>query len=225
MTTRAGERPAGPAPTAATASVDLLVGGMTCASCVGRVERKLNRLDGVHATVNLATASAHVDYDPRLLGTDELIATVERTGYTAALPGPSAEEPSEDPGRGLLRRLLVSAPLAVAVFVLAMVPGVPRLPWLQLVLALPVVAYGGWPFHRAAALNARHLASTMDTLVSLGTVIALLWSVGIVASGGTDTYFEVASTVTGFLLLGRWLEARAKSRAGSALRADRKSVV
>ena len=200
--------------------VDLLVGGMTCASCVGRVERKLNRLDGVHATVNLATASAHVDYDPRLVGTDDLIATVERTGYTAALPSPTGDTVVEPVGtRDLRTRLLVSAPLAIAVFVLAMVPGVPRLPWLELALAVPVVVYGGWPFHRAAALNARHLASTMDTLVSLGTVVALLWSIGLVAAGEMHTYFEVASTVTVFLLLGRWLEARAKSRAGSALRA------
>ena len=201
-------------------SVDLLVGGMTCASCVGRVERKLNRLDGVQATVNLATASAHVDYDPRLVGPDDLIATVERTGYTAALPTTTAPgEKAEAPGRDLFRRLVVSAPLAVAVFVLAMVPGVPRLPWVELVLAVPVVVYGGWPFHRAAALNARHLASTMDTLVSLGTVVALLWSIGLVAAGEMHTYFEVASTVTVFLLLGRWLEARAKARAGSALKA------
>ncbi len=201
------------------ASVDLLVGGMTCASCVGRVEKKLNRLEGVHATVNLATASAHVDYDPALVGPEELIETVERTGYTAALPTPAAAGAEPEAGRDLRTRLLVSAPLAVAVFVLAMVPGVPRLPWVELVLALPVVAYGGWPFHRAAALNARHLASTMDTLVSLGTVVALLWSVGLVVAGESHTYFEVASTVTVFLLLGRWLEARAKSRAGSALRA------
>jgi Cu+-exporting ATPase len=200
-------------------SVDLLVGGMTCASCVGRVERKLNRLDGVEATVNLATASAHVDYDPRLVGPDDLIATVERTGYTAALPTPTGPgEESEAPGRDLFRRLVVSAPLAVAVFVLAMVPGVPRLPWVELVLAVPVVVYGGWPFHWAAALNARHLASTMDTLVSLGTVVALLWSIALVAAGERHTYFEVASTVTVFLLLGRWLEARAKARAGSALK-------
>jgi Cu+-exporting ATPase len=202
-------------------TVDLLVGGMTCASCVGRVERKLNRLDGVHATVNLATASAHVDYDPARVSTDDLVATVERTGYTAALPTPTADGPAGEPAetRDLFRRLLVSAPLAIAVFVLAMVPGVPRLPWLELVLTVPVVAYGGWPFHRAAALNARHLASTMDTLVSLGTVVALLWSIGLVAAGETHTYFEVASTVTVFLLLGRYLEARAKSRAGSALKA------
>ncbi|HET8561754.1 MAG TPA: heavy metal translocating P-type ATPase [Marmoricola sp.] len=217
MTTRADHRVVEPA--GARESVDLLVGGMTCASCVGRVEKKLNRLDGVHASVNLATASAHVDFDPQLVDTDTLIATVERTGYTAALPGPTTEAAREDPGRDLLRRLLVSAPLAAAVFVLAMVPGVPRLPWLELVLSLPVVAYGGWPFHRAAVVNARHLSSTMDTLVSLGTLVAFVWSVGLVVAGEMHTYFEVASTVTVFLLLGRWLEARAKSRAGSALRA------
>ena len=100
------------------ASVDLLVGGMTCASCVGRVEKKLNRLEGVHATVNLATASAHVDYDPALVGPEELIETVERTGYTAALPTPAAAGAEPEAGRDLRTRLLVSAPLAVAVFVL-----------------------------------------------------------------------------------------------------------
>ncbi len=204
-----------------TRSIDLLVGGMTCASCVGRVEKKLNRLDGVSATVNLATASARVAYDPALVDEDTLLATVERTGYTASLPGleddPAAAEDTR--ARVLLRRLAVAAPLTVAVTVLAMAPGVPRLPWLQLLLTLPVVAYAGWPFHRAAAVNARHLASTMDTLVSIGTVAAFGWSVAELLRGEVHLYFEVAATVTTFLLLGRWLEARATSRAGSALHA------
>ncbi|ROR92578.1 heavy metal translocating P-type ATPase [Nocardioides aurantiacus] len=204
-----------------TRSVDLLVGGMTCASCVGRVEKKLNRLDGVTATVNLATASARVAYDPALVDEETLVATVERTGYSASLPSegddPAQEEDTQ--ARVLLRRLAVAAPLTVAVAVLAMAPGVPRLPWLQLLLTLPVVAYAGWPFHRAAAVNARHLSSTMDTLVSIGTVAAFAWSVVELLRGEMHLYFEVAATVTTFLLLGRWLEARAKSRAGSALHA------
>ncbi|SDT00614.1 Cu+-exporting ATPase [Nocardioides scoriae] len=202
-------------------SVDLLVGGMTCASCVGRVEKKLNRLDGVTATVNLATASAHVEFDPALADTDLLVATVERTGYSASLPGPDDDPAAEEDAhaRVLLRRLLVAAPLTLVVVVLAMAPGGPRLPWVQLLLALPVVAYAGWPFHRAAAVNARHLASTMDTLVSIGTLTATAWSVVELLRGERHLYLEVAATVTTFLLLGRWLEARAKSRAGSALHA------
>ena len=202
-------------------SLDLLVGGMTCASCVARVEKKLNRLDGVSATVNLATASAHVEYDPTLVEESTLVATVERTGYTATLPSidddPAADEAAHS--RVLLRRLLVAAPLTLVVVVLAMVPGVPRLPWLQLVLTLPVVAYAGWPFHRAALVNARHGASTMDTLVSLGTVVALVWSVVQLLAGRMHLYFETAAVVTTFLLVGRFLEARSKSRAGSALQA------
>ena len=202
-------------------SLDLLVGGMTCASCVARVEKKLNRLDGVQATVNLATASAHVEYDPALVEESTLVATVERTGYTASLPSidddPAADEAAHS--RVLLRRLLVAAPLTLVVAVLAMVPGVPRLPWLQLVLTLPVVAYAGWPFHRAALVNARHGASTMDTLVSLGTVVALVWSVVQLLAGRMHLYFETAAVVTTFLLVGRFLEARSKSRAGSALHA------
>lgn len=203
------------------ASVDLLVGGMTCAACVNRVEKKLNRLDGVAATVNLATASAHVDYDPALVDEETLVATVERTGYTASLPSPE-DDPAlaeDDHSRALLRRLAVAAPLTLAVVVLAMAPGVPRLPWLQLALTLPVWAWAGWPFHRAAAVNARHLASTMDTLVSIGTTAAMVWSVAELLRGEMHLYFEVAAVVTTFLLLGRWLEARAKSRAGQALHA------
>jgi len=205
-----------------TRSVDLLVGGMTCASCVSRVEKKLNRLEGVEASVNLATASARVRFDPVLVDEHTLVETVERTGYTAALPSDGEADPAADEAayaRGLLQRLVLAVPLTVAVLVLAMVPGVERLPWVQLVLATPVVLYAGWPFHRAAAMNARHLASTMDTLVSLGTLVALSWSVAQLVRGEMHLYFEVAATVTTFLLLGRYLEARAKSRAGSALHA------
>jgi Cu+-exporting ATPase len=203
-----------------TRSVDLLVGGMTCASCVARVEKKLNRLDGVEASVNLATASARVTFDPALVDETTLVETVEKTGYTAALP--SAGDPGADEAAyagSLMRRLLLAVPLTVVVLALSMLPGVPRLPWVQLVLTLPVVLYAGWPFHRSAATNARHLASTMDTLVSLGTLVALAWSVVQLVRGEMHLYFEVAATVTTFLLLGRYLEARAKTRAGSALHA------
>ncbi|WP_027861909.1 cation-translocating P-type ATPase [Marmoricola sp. URHB0036] len=205
-----------------TRSVDLLVGGMTCASCVARVEKKLNRLEGVAASVNLATASARVRFDPALVDEATLVETVERTGYSAALPSGGESDPQAEEAAyaaGLFRRLLLAVPLTVAVLVLSMVPGVPRLPWLQLVLTVPVVLYAGWPFHRAAAVNARHGASTMDTLVSLGTLVALAWSVVQLLRGEMHLYFEVAATVTTFLLLGRYLEARAKSRAGSALHA------
>ena len=205
--------------------VDLLVGGMTCASCVGRVEKKLNRLDGVSATVNLATASASVDYDPTLVDPATLVATVEKTGYTAAVAGPAqrdAEETEPAEEDDYRRRLLVAAPLTLVVLVLMMAPGIPNTPvvmWAGLLLATPVVLYGGWPFHRAAAVNARHGASTMDTLVSLGTLVAYGWSAYQAVTGGMHSYVEVAATVTTFLLLGRWSEARAKHRAGSALRA------
>ncbi len=204
-------------------SIDVLVGGMTCASCVSRVEKKLNRLDGVEATVNLATASAHVSFDPGLVDESTLVETIERTGYSATLPSDDEDggAATEEAGyaHSLLLRLWFAAPLSAVVLVLAMAPGVPRLPWVQLVLTVPVVLYAGWPFHRAAAINARHLASTMDTLVSLGTLVALAWSVVQLLDGGMHLYLEVAATVTTFLLLGRYLEARAKSRAGSALHA------
>ncbi len=208
------------------AHVDLLVGGMTCASCVGRVEKKLNRLDGVHAVVNLATASASVDYDPAGVDVDTLVRTVERTGYSAApateLSGAAAADDESRLAADYRRRLLVAAPLSVLVMALTMLPWVPdtaAVRWLALALAAPVVLWAGWPFHRAAAVNARHGASTMDTLVSLGTLVAYGWSVVQAVTGGMHTYVEVAATVTTFLLLGRWGEARAKLRAGSALRA------
>ncbi len=198
---------------------------MTCASCVGRVEKKLNRLEGVSATVNLATASASVDYAPGDVDVDVLVRTVERAGYTAAVSTESATAAASDDERRLAedyrRRLLVAAPLTVAVLALTMLPGVPdtaAVRWVALVLATPVVVWSGWPFHRSAALNARHGASTMDTLVSLGTLVAYGWSVVLAVTGGMHTYVEVAATVTTFLLLGRWSESRAKQRAGSALR-------
>jgi Cu+-exporting ATPase len=206
-------------------TVELLVGGMTCASCVGRVERRLNKLDGVHASVNLATASATVAYDPQAVDVDELVATVRRTGYTATPASASAHEAAEldeqELAAGLRRRLLVAAPLSLVVLALVMLPGVPDSPvvrWTALVLATPVVLWAGWPFHRSALLNARHGSSTMDTLVSLGTLVAFGWSLVQALTGGMHTYVEVAATVTTFLLLGRWSEARARRRAGAALR-------
>jgi Cu+-exporting ATPase len=228
------QRPPAAGPAGSTAHVDLLVGGMTCAACSSRIEKKLNRLDGVHAVVNLATASASVDFDPATADQDVLVRTVERTGYTATpAPEPGGEDPVQEQERAraanLRHRLLVSAPLAALVLAVTMVPGVAGLleraglasagqAWLALLLGAPVVGYGGWPFHRAAARNARHGASTMDTLVSLGTLVAYGWSLLQALAGGGHSYVEVATTVTVFLLLGRWSEARAKHRAGSALR-------
>jgi Cu+-exporting ATPase len=230
-------------PIAPTASeVELLIGGMTCASCAARVEKKLNRMEGVTATVNYATEKAKVTYGGGV-GVADLIATVVKTGYTAAEPRPPvAEAPAEDPELASLRqRLVVSALLAVPVVLLSMVPALQfdNWQWLALTLASPVVAWGGLPFHKAAWTNARHAAATMDTLVSLGTLAAFGWSLWALFFGnagmagmkdefrftvsrmdGTSTiYLEVAAGVTVFILLGRYLEARSKRRAGAALRA------
>ncbi|WP_405838514.1 heavy metal translocating P-type ATPase [Streptomyces platensis] len=240
----------------AQARVELAIGGMTCASCAARVEKKLNRMDGVVATVNYATEKAQVSYGGGVsLG--DLIATVERTGYTARPPAPPPEptgpaDAAQDDGadlytdpqadlRPLRKRLTVSAVLAVPVIVLSMVPALQFLSWqwLSLALAAPVVVWGGLPFHRAAWTNLRHGAATMDTLVSLGTLAAFGWSVWALflgdagmpgmrhgfdltvsrADAGTQIYLEAAAGVTAFLLLGRYLEARSKRRAGAALRA------
>ncbi|CAL9450590.1 heavy metal translocating P-type ATPase [Streptomyces sp. enrichment culture] len=226
-----------------TAEVELIVGGMTCAACAARIEKKLNRMEGVTATVNYATERARISY-PAGTEVADLIATVERTGYTAQEPAAAEpEEPSrDDPEMASLRhRLLVSALLAVPVVLLAMVPALQfdHWQWLSLTLAAPVVVWGGWPFHRAAFTNVRHGASTMDTLVSLGTLAAFGWSLWALflgdagmpgmrhgfdltvsrADAGSTIYLEVAAGVTAFLLLGRYLEARAKRHAGTALRA------
>ncbi|SHG40170.1 Cu+-exporting ATPase [Geodermatophilus nigrescens] len=229
-----------------TSSVELSIGGMTCASCANRIERKLNRLDGVTATVNYATEKARVDYADGVVPED-LVAAVEKAGYTAALPAPPAgtasEEaaPEDDPDAGLRQRLLVSAVLSLPVVLLGMVPALQfeYWQWASLTLAAPVVAWGGWPFHRAAWTNLRHGSATMDTLVSLGTLAALGWSLYALflgtagepgmthpfsfavsrTDGAGDVYLEAAAGVTTFLLAGRYAEARAKRRAGSALRA------
>ncbi|WP_018545006.1 heavy metal translocating P-type ATPase [Streptomyces sp. LaPpAH-108] len=233
-----------------TSQVELLVGGMTCASCAARVEKKLNRMDGVSATVNYATEKAKVSYGPGVRVAD-LIATVVKTGYTAEEPPPPEPEPQEtagesaeerDPETAALRqRLLVSVALAVPVVLLAMVPALQftNWQWLSLTLAAPVVVWGGLPFHRAAWTNLRHGAATMDTLVSVGTLAAFGWSLWALffgdagmagmhdsfrftvsrTEGASAIYLEVASGVIALILLGRYLEARSKRRAGAALRA------
>jgi P-type Cu+ transporter len=207
-------------------TTDLVIGGMTCASCAARIERKLNKLGGVTATVNLATETARVTF-PDALAVADLIAVVERTGYTAALPAPADTDGGPAADRHPRRRLIVSLALAVPVTVLAMVPAArfPGWQWVSLALAAPVATWGAWPFHRAAAAGARHGAASMDTLVSVGVAASFLWSLyallsGLVSGGGTrPSYLEVATGVTALILLGRYLELRARRRAGTALRA------
>ncbi|MEU5691397.1 heavy metal translocating P-type ATPase [Actinosynnema sp. NPDC020468] len=217
--------------------VELAITGMTCASCANRIERKLNKLEGVTASVNYATEKAGVEF-PVGLAVADLVSTVRAAGYDAAEPTPEVEE--EDHAGELRARVLVAASLGLPVVVLSMVPAwqFPGWQWFSLALASVVVWVCGWPFHRAAAVNARHGASTMDTLVSMGVVVAYLWSVYALVFGTAgelgmrhgfslvprpsttgDIYLEVAVGVTVFLLLGRWLEARSKRSAGAALRA------
>src|SRR5580693_7792932 len=200
---------------------------MTCASCAARIERKLNRLDGVTATVNFATEAARVSF-PETLAVGDLIAVVERTGYTAALPAPPDAgrdaEAAASSRRELRLRMLVCVALAVPVVLVAMVPALqfPGWRWASLAAATPVATWGAWSFHRAALISARHGAATMDTLVSLGVSAAYLWSLYalfLAGAGAHATYLEVASAVTALILLGRYLESRAKRTAGAALRA------
>ncbi|MET7479487.1 heavy metal translocating P-type ATPase [Streptomyces sp. NPDC005648] len=229
--------------------VELQIGGMTCASCAARVEKKLNRMDGVTATVNFATEKAKVSY-PAGIQVADLIATVVKTGYTAEEPPPprpevtTREQPEgpEDPELAAYReRFTVSALLAVPVVLLSMIPALQfdNWQWLALTLAAPVVVWGALPFHRAAWTNARHGAATMDTLVSVGTLAAFGWSLWALffgdagmtgmhdefrltvsrMDGASTIYLEVAAGVVAFILLGRYLEARSKRRAGAALRA------
>lgn len=202
-------------------TTDLELRGMTCASCAARVERGLNRLEGVHATVNLAIERAHVDHDASVSPAD-LIRAVESAGYQASVAGAGHETGDHDVPEDQLRpRLIGSALLGVPVVVLSMVMAwqFPGWDWLVFALTTPVVFWGGYPFHKAALVNARHGASTMDTLVSLGTVAAYLWSAVAVIGGEGHVYFEVAAAVTVFLLAGRYAESRAKRTAGAALRA------
>ena len=200
--------------------VRLEIGGMTCASCAARIERKLNKLDGVAATVNFATEEAAVSFDAVHLTVADLIRTVEATGYTAAVPRSDAGE--DDPTRPLRTRLLVAIVLSVPLVALAMVPPARfgGWEWLAFVLSAPVVFWSGLGFHRAALKNARHGVATMDTLISLGTVAAFVWSAVVLVGGlAADTYFEVGAVITALILLGRFFEARARRRSGAAIRA------
>ncbi|WP_431989366.1 heavy metal translocating P-type ATPase [Streptomyces albogriseolus] len=231
----------------ALSEVELLIGGMTCASCAARVEKKLNRMDGVTATVNYATEKARISYPPGIEVAD-LITTVVKTGYTAEEPAPPRRDDEDDTASGadpetaaLRARLVVSALLSLPVVLLAMVPSLQfdNWQWLSLTLAAPVVVWGAAPFHRAAWTNLRHGAATMDTLVSVGTLAAFGWSLWALflgdagepgmrhpfeltvsrADGASMIYLEVAAGVTTFILLGRYLEVRSKRQAGAALRA------
>ena len=229
--------------------LDLPVQGMTCASCANRVERKLNKLDGVAATVNFATEQASVSFDPARVEPAALVGAVESAGYSATLPeAPSAEvedtaedDEAEREQRDLRVRLIGAALLSLPVLLMAMIPPLQfdYWQWLSLQLATPVVLWAGWPFHRAAWQNLKHGAATMDTLISVGTLAAFGWSIValfflgagepgmemsftlIPEQGGgiEEVYFEVAAVVTTFILAGRYFEARAKRRAGAALRA------
>jgi Cu+-exporting ATPase len=198
----------------------LEIEGMSCASCAVRVEKALNRLDGVEASVNYATDEATVRFDPASVRVDDLLAAVESSGYHASLPADAV--PGEDPSRAWFVRLVGSAVLTAPLAVLAMAPPLQfrGWEWLALALATPVVFWGGWPFHRAAVLNLRHRAATMDTLISLGTLSAWTWSAVVLLAGiDADTYFEVAAAITTLILLGRYLEVRARRRSGEAIRA------
>ena len=246
MSTVTGASPAA-APGGAVRAVELAIGGMTCASCAARVAKKLSKLEGVTATVNFATGIARVSFPAALPAADPILA-VEQAGYTAALPAPPGREPAAVAGEedetgetaGSRLRLLVSLALAIPVVALAMIPALQfrNWQWACLALASPVAVWGAWPFHRAAIVNARHGAATMDTLVSVGVTAAYLWSVYALffgaagragahmsvawlarGSGTGAIYLDVAAGVTVFILLGRYLEARAKWRAGAALRA------
>jgi len=198
--------------------ITLELEGMTCASCAGRIERGLNDLEGVQASVNLATEKAAVRYDESSLDVDALLAAVEAAGYRAS---PARER--EDEQRDTVRtRLALATALTVPLTLVAMVPPLQfdGWEWLAFALATPVVFVAGWPFHRAAVRNLRHRAVTMDTLVSLGTLSAWIWSTAaLLFAEGADTYFEVAGVITTLILLGRFLEARARRRAGEAIRA------
>ncbi|MBW9119512.1 copper-translocating P-type ATPase [Microbacterium trichothecenolyticum] len=228
------------------ARFELEIGGMTCASCAARIEKRLNRMDGVEASVNYATEKAFVTV-PAGLDPQALIEEVEKTGYTAALPAPpateaaAAEEPADRELTSLRQRLIGSIVLSVPVILVAMIPALQFTywQWASLALAAPVVVWGAWPFHRAAWINLRHGAATMDTLISLGVSAAFLWSLYALffghagmpgmthafewsitpTDGAGDIYLEVAAGVTTFVLAGRYFEQRSKRRAGAALRA------
>jgi Cu+-exporting ATPase len=224
--------------------LDLPITGMTCASCANRIERRLNKLDGVTASVNYATEKASVEFDAAAVEPEQLIAAVKAAGYDAALPsaapdaGGTQAQDAADELAPLRTRLLVVAPLAAVVLALSMISALQfdYWQWLALELATPVVVWGAWPFHRAAWVNLRHGAATMDTLVSLGVLAAFAWSMyalflgdagmtgmkmrlSLSASSGDELYLEIAAVVTALLLAGRYFEARSKRRAGAALKA------
>jgi Cu+-exporting ATPase len=224
--------------------LDLPIEGMTCSSCAGRVEKRLNELDGVEATVNFATERATVNFDPARVAPEDLVGAVEDVGYAASLPkvdGEEDEAPEADPTEELRRRLIFSAALSLPVLLMAMIEPLQfeNWQWLSLQLATPVVLWAGWPFHKAAWQNLKHGAATMDTLISLGTLAALGWSLYALffgdagmpgmkmpfqlvserGAGDDEIYLEVAAVVTTFILAGRYFEARAKRRAGAALEA------
>jgi Cu+-exporting ATPase len=229
--------------TAAPSHLELPISGMTCASCATRVEKRLNRLDGVSASVNYATERASVDFDPAVSTPDDLVAAIEQAGYAAVLPttAPLSPEHAHDPVADLRRRLIFSAIAAVPLLALGMIPALQfdNWQWISLQLATPVLVWAAWPFHRAAWTNVRHGTATMDTLISIGTIAAWTWSVvSMLFLGAGDAglrhtlslvpergghagnvYFEVVGVVVTFLLAGRWFEARAKRSAGAALRA------
>ena len=243
-TTHSGAASSGAGPTA---QVELPISGMTCASCANRIERKLNKLDGVTATVNYATEKATVEYDAGTVEPEQLLGAVEAAGYRAKLPssgsgsaGNDDAEEAADELAPLRTRMLVSLPLALTAFVISMVPALQfdYWQWAVLQLTTPVILWGAWPFHRAAWANLKHATATMDTLVSLGTLTAFAWSLYALFLGDAgmtgmkmsfelipeDTgeehiFLEVGAVVTAFLLAGRYFEARAKRRAGSALKA------
>ena len=219
-------------------SVDLDISGMTCASCAARIEKKLNKLDGVQASVNYATEKAKVLY-PSLLRVEDLIQVVENTGYGAAIPEPEAVP--VDHAASLRGRLIWAAVLGVPVIAMGMVPALqfPGWQWQSLALTVPIYAWAAWPFHHSALVNARHLSTTMDTLISLGTTAAFGWSLYALffgdagklgytdmfqlaltrGAGEANVYFEAVAGIVVFLLLGRYIEARSKAAAGEAVRA------
>jgi P-type Cu+ transporter len=224
------------------ATIELPITGMTCASCANRIERKLNKLDGVSASVNYATEKATVDYDPAAVEPSALVGAVEAAGYHAVLPADEPDAPAERDETAALRfRLILSALLSLPVLLVSMIPSLQfdNWQWLALNAATPVVLWGAWPFHRAAWANLKHGAATMDTLISLGTLAAWLWSLYALVfgdagmagmrmsfdlipeqgEGANHIYLETAAVVTTFILAGRYFEARAKRSAGAALKA------
>ncbi len=232
--------------TTAIERVELPITGMTCASCANRIERRLNKLDGVTASVNYATEKARVEFDPGTVAAEQLVAAVEAAGYQAALPADDtgdadAEVAEHDETAPLRRRLIFAVLLSVPALLMAMIPALQfdNFQWLSLNLVTPVVLWAAWPFHKAAWANLKHGTATMDTLISVGTLAAWLWSLYALfigdagmndmrmafdvipnpGEGADQIYLETAGIVTTFLLAGRYFEAKAKRRAGAALKA------